>query len=369
MGLSQELTCQPAVAKKSLPPKPKKDQANMMLDLRNFPKKPESTMDTSSSHDTLLDTPTMDQADFNWSSLQDESHLNSVPDFQEEPEWNNNEEIHSQMFGGSLELEPHPYQEPEQMDVTVQPKQELHDMTCVAPALVEGIALPTAESNFQPKPEPPEVVLNCVVNSNNMCLEILNPEETDAVQSALLESGIHNLNWDEELNWESFCPNFDVPSSPQPTTETFVDGTDLANLLLGEDDPNDPTWKPEQETPTTSRATSSRPTTSREFRSVQKASMKPKKPGRPERDGPYQIPTMPSRNVMNRMTDEEIQGLKYRRMRELNNQASKACRAKRKNKQQALEEELVVEKERNLRLRQKLDSMEKEYEKLNSQRY
>ena len=202
----------------------------MMLDLRNFPKKPESTMDTSSSHDTLLDTPTMDQADFNWSSLQDESHLNSVPDFQEELEWNNNEEIHSQMFGGSLELEPHPYQEPEQMDVTVQPKQELHDMTCVAPALVEGIALPTAESNFQPKPEPPEVVLNCVVNSNNMCLEILNPEETDAVQSALLESGIHNLNWDEELNWESFCPNFDVPSSPQPTTETFVDGTDLANL-------------------------------------------------------------------------------------------------------------------------------------------
>jgi len=175
MGLSQELTCQPAVAKKSLPPKPKKDQANMMLDLRNFPKKPESTMDTSSSHDTLLDTPTMDQADFNWSSLQDESHLNSVPDFQEELEWNNNEEIHSQMFGGSLELEPHPYQEPEQMDVTVQPKQELHDMTCVAPALVEGIALPTAESNFQPKPEPPEVVLNCVVNSNNMCLEILNP--------------------------------------------------------------------------------------------------------------------------------------------------------------------------------------------------
>merc|ERR1712088_514686 len=144
MGLSQELTCQPAVAKKSLPPKPKKDQANMMLDLRNFPKKPESTMDTSSSHDTLLDTPTMDQADFNWSSLQDESHLNSVPDFQEELEWNNNEEIHSQMFGGSLELEPHPYQEPEQMDVTVQPKQELHDMTCVAPALVEGTALSTA---------------------------------------------------------------------------------------------------------------------------------------------------------------------------------------------------------------------------------
>merc|ERR1712218_164132 len=98
-------------------------------------------------------------------------------------------------------------------------------------------------------------------------------------------------------------------------------------------------------------------------------SMKKKKPGRPEREGPYNIPPIPTRNARMGMSEEEIQGLKYRRMRELNNQASKACRAKRKNKQQALEEELVVEKERNLRLRQKLDSMEKEYEKLNSQRY
>ena len=64
---------------------------------------------------------------------------------------------------------------------------------------------------------------------------------------------------------------------------------------------------------------------------------------------------------MNAMSEEEIQGLKYRRMRELNNQASKACRAKRKNKQQSLEEELVVEQDKNLRLRQKLGAMEKEY--------
>merc|ERR1711944_2036 len=86
-----------------------------------------------------------------------------------------------------------------------------------------------------------------------------------------------------------------------------------------------------------------------------------KKPGRPEREGPYQIPTIPSRNALNGMSEEEIQGLKYRRMRELNNQASKACRAQRKNKQQMLEAELVVEQERNLRLRQKLETMEKEY--------
>ena len=86
-----------------------------------------------------------------------------------------------------------------------------------------------------------------------------------------------------------------------------------------------------------------------------------KKPGRPEREGPYQIPTIPSRNVMNEMSEEEIQGLKYRRMRELNNQAINACRAKRKNKQQLLEEELVVEQEKNLRLRKKLETMEEDY--------
>merc|ERR1712079_613791 len=88
--------------------------------------------------------------------------------------------------------------------------------------------------------------------------------------------------------------------------------------------------------------------------------MKPKKPGRPERDGPYQIPPIPTRNARMGMSEEELQGLKYRRMRELNNQASKARRAKRKNKQQAMEEEL----EKNLRLRQQLEVMEEKYAKL-----
>merc|ERR1711899_482914 len=92
--------------------------------------------------------------------------------------------------------------------------------------------------------------------------------------------------------------------------------------------------------------------------------MKKKKPGRPEREGPYHIPSIPTRNARMGMSEEELQGLKYRRMRELNNQASKACRAKRKNKQQAIEEELVVEQEKNLRLRQQLEVMEEKYAKL-----
>merc|ERR1712004_380119 len=139
---------------------------------------------------------------------------------------------------------------------------------------------------------------------------------------------------------------------------------DLLNVGAAQDD--DPDWMPEEELlqPSTSKAR--RPSCVRKpaIRSVQKTSMKKKKPGRPEREGPYNIPSIPTRNARMGMSEEELQGLKYRRMRELNNQASKACRAKRKNKQQAMEEELVMEQEKNMRLRQQLENMEEKYAKL-----
>merc|ERR1719402_236175 len=165
-----------------------------------------------------------------------------------------------------------------------------------------------------------------------------------------------------------FEDSFPVSATGVGTTETFVTGSasasiaDLLNVGNSAAPDDDPDWMPEEELleATTSRARQSAYARKSTIHSVKRTSMK-KKPGRPEREGPYQIPTIPSRNVMNAMSEEEIQGLKYRRMRELNNQASKACRAKRKNKQQSLEEELVVEQEKNLRLRQKLETMEKDY--------
>merc|ERR1712217_840592 len=171
---------------------------------------------------------------------------------------------------------------------------------------------------------------------------------------------------------ESFVPS----TSASATTESFINSTpassatieDLLNVGAAQDD--DPDWMPEEELlqPSTSRASTSRarrPSCARKpaIRSAQKTSMK-KKPGRPEREGPYNIPSLPTRNARMGMSEEELQGLKYRRMRELNNQASKACRAKRKNKQQAMEEELLVEQEKNLRLKQQLEVMEEKYAKL-----
>jgi len=359
------------VAKKSLPPKPKKVQADMRLELRNLPKKPEPSMDIWQERALAdsLDTPDMEQPDFAWpTNLEEESHPNQVS-LQEEVSWNNNPQMLDQLFHGSLvEEEQQPQVEEMQLveqvgEVHQQPKQEVEDMRWISPAEAEGI--------IQPKKEE-EIYTFEVDDQNN--LELLNPEQQDMVRNALQETGIDLSAFSMEDTFtfgdgESFVPS----TSASATTESFIDSMpatassaaieDLLNVGAAQDD--DPDWMPEEELlqPSTSKAR--RPSCVRKpaIRSVQKTSMK-KKPGRPEREGPYNIPPIPTRNARMGMSEEELQGLKYRRMRELNNQASKACRAKRKNKQQAMEEELVVEQEKNLRLRQQLENMEEKYAKL-----
>jgi len=361
------------VAKKSLPPKPKKVQSDMRLELRNLPKKPEPSMDIWQERALAdsLDTPDMEQPDFAWpTNLEEESHPNQVS-LQEEVSWNNNPEMLDQLFHGSmLEEEQQPQVEEMQLvgeveqveQVHQQPKLEVEEMRWISPAEAEGIA--------QPKKEEEEIYTFEVDDHNN--LELLNPEQQDTLQNALQENGIDFSAFSMEDTFtfgdgDSFVPS----TSASATTESFINSTpvssativDLLNVGAAQDD--DPDWMPEEELlqPSTSKAR--RPSYARKsaIRSVQKTSMK-KKPGRPEREGPYHIPSLPTRNARMGMSEEELQGLKYRRMRELNNQASKACRAKRRNKQQAMEEELVVEQEKNMRLRQQLEVMEEKCAKL-----
>lgn len=64
------------------------------------------------------------------------------------------------------------------------------------------------------------------------------------------------------------------------------------------------------------------------------------------------------------MSEAEISDLKYRRMRDLNNEASKRCREKRKMKFQELVNERDIEFEKNGQLREKLESMMHEVENL-----
>jgi len=356
------------VAKKSLPPKPKKVQADMRLELRNLPKKPEPSMDIWQERALAdsLDTPDMEQPDFAWpTNLEEESHPNQVS-LQEEVSWNNNPQMLDQLFHGSLqEEEQQPQVEEMQLveqleQVHQQPKLEVEEMRWISPAEAEGIV--------QPKKEGEEIYTFEVDDQNN--LELLNREQQDALQCALQETGIDLHAFTDTFTFgdgDSFVPS----TSASATTESFINSTpvssativDLLNVGAAQDD--DPDWMPEEDLLQPSTSTARRPSYTRKpaIRSVRKTSMK-KKPGRPEREGPYNIPPIPTRNARVGMSEEELQGLKYRRMRELNNQASKACRAKRKNKQQAMEEELVVEQEKNLRLRQQLENMEEKYAKL-----
>merc|ERR1712107_573487 len=124
-----------------------------------------------------------------------------------------------------------------------------------------------------------------------------NPEQQDMVQNALQENGIDFSAF--SMDTLSFEDSFVPPASASATTESFIDSTpatassatieDLLNVGAAQDD--DPDWMPEEELlqPSTSKAR--RPSYARKpaIRSVQKTSMK-KKPGRPEREGPYNIP-------------------------------------------------------------------------------
>merc|ERR1711971_1200115 len=66
--------------------------------------------------------------------------------------------------------------------------------------------------------------------------------------------------------------------------------------------------------------------------------------------------TKRSRIKMEELTEEE----KYRRMREQNNRANQACRAKRKRKLVEEEEELAILQKKNIQLQAVLKEMEKE---------
>jgi len=66
------------------------------------------------------------------------------------------------------------------------------------------------------------------------------------------------------------------------------------------------------------------------------------------------------------LTEAEISDQRYRRMRDLNNEASKRCRENRKRKQEVLEEECEQLKERNTHLKAKLRKLESAVAKLKS---
>jgi len=71
-----------------------------------------------------------------------------------------------------------------------------------------------------------------------------------------------------------------------------------------------------------------------------------------------------STDTAGNLTDQDIEHLRYRRMRDLNNEASKRCRESRKRKFDALERERDTELQRNMDLKKRFTDLQAEVFKL-----
>jgi len=86
-----------------------------------------------------------------------------------------------------------------------------------------------------------------------------------------------------------------------------------------------------------------------------------RKAGRPERKTPIQITEVPKNGSVS-LTSDQLKSLKYRRSRDLNNEASKRCRKNRKEKQNKKEQECEELAEKNRELTEQMLTMITEVE-------
>merc|ERR1711963_1288586 len=90
----------------------------------------------------------------------------------------------------------------------------------------------------------------------------------------------------------------------------------------------------------------------------------PEPPRRPRGRPPTapSIADVPELDDSSNMSEDELKDLKYRRMRDLNNAASKRCRVNRKRKFDDMETEVILLKSRNLELTNTVEDLEKKVE-------
>jgi len=135
---------------------------------------------------------------------------------------------------------------------------------------------------------------------------------------------------------------------------------------IATEDMNDPEWTPDAEDNKPQVIHYAKKT---QLHTVQKPSLK-KKVGRPCRTEPIRITELPqgikrgSHQILAsggvQISSAEIDQLRYRRMRDLNNEASKKCREKRKNKVAEAEELVWIEEVKNRELAEKVAALEKD---------
>merc|ERR1712173_164918 len=88
-----------------------------------------------------------------------------------------------------------------------------------------------------------------------------------------------------------------------------------------------------------------------------------KKVGRPARGKPIEVTQIPTA-LREKLSEVELTSLKYRRMRDLNNEASRKCRENRKMKAATADVEMELEMEKNRQLKATLEKMSKQKDML-----
>jgi len=190
-------------------------------------------------------------------------------------------------------------------------------------ALVEGINCDENEDNF-------DEMHDSMNNIEDIASEVDNLYNMDIVQFAIGDSGISLLGLEDAENNEN--------AQPMGTTASFI-----TNSKAG--------ISQSQVLPVYAKKSSPY--------ALQSKPVMKKKVGRPERTIPLKITSVPVKGV-DGLTQQQLEILKHRRMRDLNNEASKKCREKRKMKQTVIEDECSRMEERNRLLLKKLQRLESE---------
>jgi len=241
-----------------------------------------------------------------------------------------------------------------------------------SPLPTEAVVLANQEEAPEPNLFPEDEWRLWGINNNNKDEDLVSapPLMVEGIElSATQEMEQFENEFDEQV-FEAMSQEEEI--KPVTVVETIATKDLLESIIQESNIPQcmdivqkeDPDWKPEM------------PKFNFEKKTKLHLVEKPPKRrvGRPCRTEPIRITELPpgirkgSHKLSNttnvQLTPEQIDQLRYRRMRDLNNEASKKCRANRKSKLEQAEEVLAEEQVKNLELTERLGGLEEEVNRL-----
>merc|ERR1719333_1472133 len=194
-----------------------------------------------------------------------------------------------------------------------------------------------------------------IISNNNITAEVDNPWSTDSILKGaepvwpmfdIVEYAMENSGVKENEN-TALYPVPDVKIEVLEEVEEEQDVKPIRKRIKKEnkDHDYDPNLKKVKKNPSTS------------------LKMKRKKVGRPARGKPIEVTQIPTA-LREKLSEVELTSLKYRRMRDLNNEASRKCRENRKKKAANADVEMEREMEKNRQLKATLEKMSKQKDML-----